>query len=87
VDFTIGQLPQATITQSEVMSHTPADQEHSHPIEAEAPHFDRDEVHQFEEDDREAGVNIGKMLSFLFIYTVVAMSITAYATYAHWMGE
>lgn len=49
--------------------------------------FDRDELHQFEEDDREAGTNIGKMLSILFVYTVIVMSISAYATYAHWMGR
>ena len=55
--------------------------------DADEPLFARTEVTQFEEDDREAGVAIGRMLSLLFIYTVIAMAVSAYATYAHWMGK
>jgi hypothetical protein len=58
----------------------------SHAAESEAL-FDRDELRQFEEDDREAGANIGKMLSIFFVYTVIVMSFAAYATYAHLMGR
>lgn len=38
------------------------------------PLFGREELRQFEADDVEAGGAIGKMLSLLFIYTVIAMS-------------
>ncbi len=43
--------------------------------------FDKAELHQFAEDDRSAGRTICKMLSALFIYTLVAMSIAAGWTY------
>jgi hypothetical protein len=60
---------------------------HSHESAENEALFDRDELRQFEDDDREAGTNIGKMLSILFVYTVIVMAISAYATYAHWMGR
>lgn len=44
--------------------------------------FERSEIRQFEADDIEAGRAIGKMLSALFIYTVIAMSIVALWTVA-----
>jgi hypothetical protein len=34
-----------------------------------------------DDDDYEAGSNIGKMLSILFLYTVLVMGISAYVTY------
>lgn len=43
--------------------------------------FSNDEVKQFGLDDAEAGRAIGKMLSALFLYTVIAMSISAIVTY------
>ena len=42
----------------------------------EAPSlFSREELRQFAADDAEAGRRIGKILTALFIYTIVAMSI------------
>lgn len=43
--------------------------------------FDKAELRQFEADDVEAGRAIGKMLSILFIYTVIAMSIVSLWTW------
>lgn len=40
------------------------------------------EIEQFEADDVVAGSAIGKMLSILFLYTVLVMSFVAYWTYA-----
>jgi hypothetical protein len=54
---------------------------------SDEPLFQRAELTQFADDDREAGMAIGKMLSVLFIYTVIVMAISAYATYAYWMGR
>ena len=48
---------------------------------ATAELFDKAELRQFEADDVEAGRAIGKMLSILFIYTVIAMSIVSLWTY------
>lgn len=39
--------------------------------------FDPDDLAHFEEDDVDAGRTIGKMLSFLFVYTVIVMSVVA----------
>jgi hypothetical protein len=68
-----------------------SDMTHAAPASAEAhadePLFNRAEIREFEEADTEAGVAIGRMLSVLFIYTVLVMSISAFATYAHWMGK
>lgn len=36
--------------------------------------FTREELRQFEEDDTEAGRRIGKILTSLFVYTLIAMS-------------
>lgn len=41
----------------------------------EQPLFSRDELRQFAADDAEAGRRIGKILSALFIYTLIAMSV------------
>ena len=54
-------------------THSEAAESASAPTEL----FDQAELRQFEADDIEAGRAIGKMLSILFIYTVIAMSIVA----------
>ena len=57
-----------------LMSDTPA-------IEtAEEPLFSVAEVEQFSEDDTTAGRAIGKMLSALFLYTVLAMCLVTWWT-------
>ncbi len=43
--------------------------------------FEKSELHQFVVDDQSAGRSICKMLSALFIYTVLAMSTAAIWTY------
>jgi hypothetical protein len=45
------------------------------------PLFTAIEVQQFEADDVVAGSAIGKMLSLLFLYTILAMSFVAWWTY------
>ena len=69
------------------MSHAAAPvAPHAHPgaSEDDAVDFAREELHQFESDDFEAGSNIGRMLSMFFLYTVFVMGISAYVTY-HWV--
>ena len=51
------------------------------PTPASEPLFSNEEVKQFDQDDAEAGRAIGKMLSALFLYTVIAMTVAAYFTY------
>jgi len=46
------------------------------------PLFTPVELEQFEADDVVAGSAIGKMLSILFLYTVLVMSFVGYWTYA-----
>ena len=46
----------------------------------EEPLFTAVEIEQFEADDVVAGSAIGKMLSILFLYTVLAMSFVAWWT-------
>lgn len=48
---------------------------------SDAPMFSAVEVEQFEADDVVAGSAIGKMLSVLFLYTVLAMSFVGWWTY------
>ncbi len=43
--------------------------------------FNRDELRQFESDDQDAGRRIGKILSALFVYTIVAMSVAVWWTF------
>ncbi|RMG35070.1 MAG: hypothetical protein D6725_13155 [Planctomycetota bacterium] len=43
--------------------------------------FDHDDLEHFEEDDIDAGRTIGKMLSFLFVYTVIVMTVVAVWTW------
>ena len=46
----------------------------------ETPLFSDDELCQFAADDAEAGRRIGKILSVLFIYTLLAMSVAVWWT-------
>lgn len=48
----------------------------------EEPLFTAVEVEQFEADDVVAGSAIGKMLSILFLYTVLVMSFVGWWTYS-----
>jgi len=73
----------ACLPMSQLTAHT--DSHSDSP--SDEPLFQRTELTQFADDDREAGMAIGKMLSVLFIYTVIVMAISAYATYAYWMGR
>lgn len=47
-----------------------------------APLFNQAELEQFDADDTVAGRAIGKMLSWFFLYTIIAMSIAAWWTYS-----
>lgn len=58
------------------MSDTPATET------AEEPLFSVAEVEQFSEDDTTAGRAIGKMLSALFLYTVLAMCLVTWWTFS-----
>lgn len=49
--------------------------------------FDREELVQFDQADRQAGGAIGKMLALFFLYTVIVMSIVAWWTYTSTIGE
>ena len=49
---------------------------------ADAPLFSPAEVEQFAADDVTAGGAIGKLLSALFLYTVIAMSIAGWWTWS-----
>lgn len=45
------------------------------------PLFSAVEIEQFEADDVQAGAAIGKMLSILFLYTVLVMTFVGWWTY------
>jgi hypothetical protein len=47
----------------------------------EKPLFDAVELEQFDADDVVAGSAIGKMLSILFLYTVIVMSFVTWLTF------
>ena len=51
------------------------------PTATEDDLFSAREIEQFESDDVTAGSAIGKMLSVLFLYTVIAMSLVGGWTY------
>jgi hypothetical protein len=55
--------------------------EASHETTSSEPLFNQSEIDQFDADDTQAGRAIGKMLSYFFLYTVIAMSIASYWTY------
>lgn len=44
--------------------------------------FEDEELKQFDHEDVAAGGNIGRMLAFFFLYTVIVMSIVALWTYS-----
>ena len=48
---------------------------------ADKPLFTDIEIEQFDADDVVAGTAIGKMLSILFLYTVLAMSLVTWWTF------
>lgn len=52
------------------------------PTTTEEDLFSRDDLKQFASDDVQAGSAIGKMLSFFFLYTVLAMSLVAWWTFS-----
>jgi len=45
------------------------------PDRAAEPLFTREELREFESDDAEAGRRIGKILTTLFVYTLIAMTV------------
>lgn len=49
--------------------------------EAEVELFTPAERRQFEADDEEAARNIGKILTTLFVYTLIAMSVVTWWTF------
>ncbi|MCA9050345.1 MAG: hypothetical protein KDA89_16530 [Planctomycetaceae bacterium] len=49
---------------------------------ADKPLFTPLEVEQFDADDVVAGAAIGKMLSMLFLYTVLAMTLVSWWTFS-----
>ena len=50
-------------------------------VKATEPPFDREQVAEFDEEDRQAGGAIGKMLALFFLYTVLVMTFVAWWTY------
>ena len=69
---------------SEETATATAEEEHADDTPAAAPAepFNRQDLDQFAADDAEAGRTIGQMLSILFVYTVIAMSIVSIWTIA-----
>ncbi len=61
---------------SETATHEPASAPH------DAPLFTAEEIERFGADDVIAGGAIGKMLSALFFYTVIAMGIAGWWTWS-----
>ena len=56
-------------------------------ITADEELFDRAELAEFTSQDVEAGKVIGVMLSALFVYTLVAMSIAGFCTWYLWTSD
>lgn len=54
--------------------------EHAEPQKPLDELFQATEIEQFDQDDVQAGRAIGKMLSFFFLYTIIAMAISAWWT-------
>ena len=68
---------------SEETATATAEEEHAAETPAApAEPFTRQDLEQFAADDAEAGRTIGQMLSILFVYTVIAMSIVSLWTIA-----
>ena len=55
--------------------------EHGHGPKPVEDRFKPQEIDGFSDEDRVAGAAIGKMLSIFFLYTVIAMTISAVWTY------
>lgn len=56
--------------------------ESAHPAPtSDSPLFSAVEIEQFDADDVTAGRAIGKMLSLLFLYTVLAMALVTWWTF------
>lgn len=53
-----------------------------HPAPSDTPLFSAVEIEQFDADDVAAGSAIGKMLSLLFLYTVLAMGLVSWWTFS-----
>ncbi len=53
----------------------------------ESPLFSAVEIEQFDADDVVAGSAIGKMLTVLFCYTVLAMAFVSWWTYSSISGN
>ncbi len=53
-----------------------------HPTSTFDDHFSPRDVDTFSDDDTVAGGAIGKMLALFFLYTVIAMTISAVWTYS-----
>lgn len=66
------------------MSEHAAHSEHPSASAESEQLFTADEIRQFDRDDAEAGQAIGKMLSIMFLYTVIVMGISAAVTY-YWV--
>ena len=56
------------------------------PAAASEPLFSAAELKQFEDDDVEAGLNICKMLSMFFFYTVIVMGLSTLTT-LYWINK
>ncbi|MDG2389908.1 MAG: hypothetical protein P8M30_11365 [Planctomycetaceae bacterium] len=70
------------LEESSVSDHTAtaaAEPEHAEPFD---DHFRPADIDQFTAEDTVAGGAIGKMLTTLFLYTIIAMSISAWWTFA-----
>lgn len=66
--------------EAEVEAHSVA-HEGSTIVKATEPPFDREQIAEFDQEDREAGGAIGKMLALFFFYTVIVMTFVAWWTY------
>ena len=49
-------------------------------VAATEPPFDREQIAEFDQEDRQAGGAIGKMLALFFLYTVIVMTFVAWWT-------
>lgn len=54
--------------------------------ESQGSLFEADELSQFDDDDVTAGRAICKMLSWFFLYTVIAMSLVGWWTFSSVFG-
>ena len=78
-----GKQPEETGTANETPSRATGQGSLEAPNATAVPDkpFDLDEIAQFAADDVGVGGAIGKMLSILFIYTIIVMSYVGWATW------